>query len=54
MQILIILNYKYLEPVGRVPPKFATVLKTSGFDTYEQAPVSIQCPAQAFPVPAFR
>lgn len=43
-----------LEPIGKVPPKFASILKTSGFDVQKHSSLSLQCPAQAFPIPAFR
>lgn len=44
----------YLEPVGRVPPKFPSIDNSRGFNAYIEASVTLLCPAQAFPVPLFR
>ncbi|KPI92826.1 Down syndrome cell adhesion molecule-like protein CG42256 [Papilio xuthus] len=42
------------EPVGRVSPKFTTSDKSRAFDTKEDDNVTLLCPAQAYPAPAFR
>ncbi|XP_052739469.1 cell adhesion molecule Dscam2 isoform X9 [Bicyclus anynana] len=42
------------EPVGRVSPKFTTTDKSRAFDAKESNNVTMLCPAQAFPAPAFR
>ncbi|GBP44660.1 Hemicentin-2 [Eumeta japonica] len=42
------------EPVGRVPPKFAALIKGNIFEVREKDTYELQCPAQAFPVPLFR
>ncbi|XP_048480568.1 Down syndrome cell adhesion molecule-like protein Dscam2 isoform X8 [Plutella xylostella] len=42
------------EPVGRVSPKFASVLTGTMFDVRKNQSYALQCPAQAFPVPLFR
>ncbi|XP_061703813.1 cell adhesion molecule Dscam2 isoform X16 [Cydia pomonella] len=42
------------EPVGRVPPKFATVLTGTMFEVKKNESYALQCPAQAFPTPLFR
>ncbi|KOB76283.1 Dscam [Operophtera brumata] len=41
------------EPVGRVPPKFATVLTGTMFEVKKNESYALQCPAQAFPTPLF-
>lgn len=43
-----------LEPVGRVPPKFTTGDKSRAFDANGGDSVTLLCPAQAYPAPAFR
>lgn len=40
--------------MGRVSPKFTTTDKSRAFDAKERENVTILCPAQAFPAPAFR
>ncbi|XP_059046526.1 cell adhesion molecule Dscam2 isoform X43 [Achroia grisella] len=42
------------EPVGRVPPKFATLVMGTMIGIKKNESFSLQCPAQAFPVPLFR
>ncbi|XP_050665035.1 cell adhesion molecule Dscam2 isoform X2 [Leptidea sinapis] len=42
------------EPVGRVPPKFASAQTTSGFQFKEFQSLAVLCPAQAFPAPMYR
>ncbi|XP_046962710.1 Down syndrome cell adhesion molecule-like protein Dscam2 isoform X23 [Vanessa cardui] len=42
------------EPVGRVSPKFTTTDKSRAFDANERENITLLCPAQAFPAPAFR
>ncbi|KAI5642678.1 immunoglobulin domain-containing protein [Phthorimaea operculella] len=42
------------EPVGRVPPKFASVALGTKFGVKGNESIALQCPAQAFPVPLFR
>nr|XP_037870603.1 Down syndrome cell adhesion molecule-like protein Dscam2 isoform X16 [Bombyx mori] len=42
------------EPVGRVPPKFASVLTGTMFEVKKFNSYALQCPAQAFPTPLFR
>ncbi|XP_062527434.1 cell adhesion molecule Dscam2 isoform X9 [Bombyx mori] len=42
------------EPVGRVSPKFTTTDKSRAFDAVSGENVTILCPAQAYPAPAFR
>lgn len=43
-----------LEPVGRVSPKFATILTGTMFEVRKNHSYALQCPAQAFPTPLFR
>ena len=43
-----------LEPVGGSPPKFTMETKTLTMDRVSQDPLSLSCPAQGSPVPAFR
>nr|XP_034826853.1 Down syndrome cell adhesion molecule-like protein Dscam2 [Maniola hyperantus] len=42
------------EPVGRVPPKFASVVMGTMIGVRKNYSFALQCPAQAFPVPIFR
>ncbi|CAG9119517.1 unnamed protein product [Plutella xylostella] len=42
------------EPVGRVPPKFASAMTTSGFSFHQASSLALLCPAQAFPAPMYR
>ncbi|XP_038214403.1 Down syndrome cell adhesion molecule-like protein Dscam2 isoform X26 [Zerene cesonia] len=42
------------EPVGRVPPKFASVVMGTMIGVKKNESFALQCPAQAFPVPVFR
>ncbi|CAF4862530.1 unnamed protein product [Pieris macdunnoughi] len=42
------------EPIGRVPPKFSSSQVGAMFIATMDTPFSLQCPAQAFPVPVFR
>ncbi|XP_044596034.1 Down syndrome cell adhesion molecule-like protein Dscam2 isoform X39 [Cotesia glomerata] len=42
------------EPVGLARPKFSSIHKSLTFDTYEGRGVTLQCPAQAYPVPFFK
>nr|XP_053612852.1 cell adhesion molecule Dscam2 isoform X38 [Plodia interpunctella] len=42
------------EPVGRVSPKFTSGDKSRAFDAESGDNVTMLCPAQAFPAPAFR
>ncbi|CAH0581352.1 unnamed protein product [Chrysodeixis includens] len=42
------------EPVGRVPPKFASVVMGTMIGVKKTDSFALQCPAQAFPVPLFR
>ncbi|CAB3223434.1 unnamed protein product [Arctia plantaginis] len=43
-----------LEPVGRVSPKFTTGDKSRAFDANGGESITMLCPAQAYPAPAFR
>ncbi|KAH9631201.1 hypothetical protein HF086_005972 [Spodoptera exigua] len=43
-----------VEPVGRVPPKFASVVMGTMIGVKKLDSFALQCPAQAFPVPIFR
>lgn len=42
------------EPVGSSGPKFPTVDKSRGFEAKVNESFTLLCPAQGFPVPAFR
>ncbi|XP_062527450.1 cell adhesion molecule Dscam2 isoform X24 [Bombyx mori] len=42
------------EPVGRVPPKFASVVMGTIIAVKKSIRFELQCPAQAFPIPIFR
>ncbi|XP_050305199.1 cell adhesion molecule Dscam2 isoform X22 [Anthonomus grandis grandis] len=42
------------EPVASVKPKFPTLDNSRGFDGYQDQTITILCPAQAFPSPAYR
>ncbi|XP_053593565.1 cell adhesion molecule Dscam2 isoform X31 [Microplitis demolitor] len=42
------------EPVGLARPKFSTIDKSRTFETYEGRGVTLQCPAQGYPVPLFK
>ncbi|CAH0714434.1 unnamed protein product, partial [Brenthis ino] len=44
----------FSEPIGRVPPKFSTTQVGAMYIAKLDATYSLQCPAQAFPVPVFR
>lgn len=43
-----------LEPIGSAGPKFSSDDKSATFERGIGSPVSLACPAQAFPIPAFR
>ncbi|KAH0567640.1 hypothetical protein KQX54_011180 [Cotesia glomerata] len=43
-----------VKPVGLARPKFSSIHKSLTFDTYEGRGVTLQCPAQAYPVPFFK
>lgn len=45
---------KITEPVGRVSPKFPTLLTSSSFQAVANESVTLLCPAQAFPVAIYR
>ena len=47
-------NSKFLEPIGGASPKFSHESKTSSLFKSNGESISLACPAQAFPVPAFR
>ena len=42
------------EPVGGSAPKFSSDTKTSGIERRVLNPLSLRCPAQGSPIPAFR
>ncbi|XP_046141177.1 Down syndrome cell adhesion molecule-like protein Dscam2 isoform X2 [Osmia bicornis bicornis] len=42
------------EPVGFAKPKFSTIDKSRTFEVPESQGVTLQCPAQAYPVPVFK
>lgn len=44
----------WLEPAGRVSPKFPKSAKSDSFEVANGAVISLLCDAQAFPAPAFR
>lgn len=43
-----------VEPVGSVPPKINSYSKFDEMSVKNGATLAILCPAQSFPVPAFR
>jgi len=44
-----------IEPIGSAKPKFATISETLGtYRVVEDEAFALTCPAQSFPVPAFR
>ena len=45
---------KLLEPVGGSPPKFSLETKTLTMERVSEDPLSLSCPAQGSPVPAYR
>ncbi|KOX72245.1 Down syndrome cell adhesion molecule-like protein Dscam2 [Melipona quadrifasciata] len=44
----------FLEPVGFAKPKFSTIDKSRAFEVPEVEGTTLQCPAQAYPVPVFK
>ncbi|XP_069356512.1 cell adhesion molecule Dscam1 isoform X38 [Maniola hyperantus] len=42
------------EPIGRVPPKFSSTQVGAMYVAIKDITFTLQCPAQAFPVPVFR
>ncbi|XP_026825571.1 Down syndrome cell adhesion molecule-like protein Dscam2 isoform X15 [Ooceraea biroi] len=42
------------EPVGLAKPKFSTIDKSRTFEIAEDQGLTLQCPAQAYPVPVFK
>ncbi|XP_076390065.1 Down syndrome cell adhesion molecule 1 isoform X39 [Megachile rotundata] len=42
------------EPVGFAKPKFSMIDKSRTFEVLESEAVTLQCPAQAYPVPVFK
>ncbi|CAH2108338.1 unnamed protein product [Euphydryas editha] len=55
-EIEILLNdtVNNMEPIGRVPPKFSSTQVGAMFIAKLDLTFTLQCPAQAFPVPVFR
>ena len=47
-------HVKLLEPVGGSPPKFTLETKTLTMERVSEDPLSLSCPAQGSPVPAYR
>ena len=43
-----------LEPIGSASPKFSTADKSSTFVHTQSSSIALVCPAQGFPLPAFR
>ena len=42
------------EPIGSAGPKFTTDDKSATFERLSGSALSLTCPAQGFPLPAFR
>lgn len=42
------------EPIGSASPKFSSADKSSTFVHAESSSIALVCPAQGFPLPAFR
>lgn len=51
-----ILNFifLYIEPLGKVSPKFPNLDKGRLVDYEKSSSVTLLCPAQAFPIPLYR
>ncbi|KAK0078990.1 hypothetical protein PV325_001871 [Microctonus aethiopoides] len=47
------IQLRHLEPVGLARPKFSTIDKSRTFEISDGRGVTLQCPAQAYPVPVF-
>lgn len=46
--------YAFLEPIGSAPPKFSVKDKINAFGVTLAETFAMVCPAQGFPLPAFR
>ena len=46
--------YIFVEPIGSAPPKFSVKDKINAFGVNLDETFAILCPAQGFPIPAFR
>ena len=46
--------YIFVEPIGSAPPKFSVKDKINAFGVNVDETFAILCPAQGFPIPAFR
>ena len=44
----------FLEPIGGAKPKFSIDIKRIHLDRSSGVSVTLTCPAQAYPLPAFR
>jgi hypothetical protein len=47
-------NLNLIEPIGSAGPKFTSDDKSDTFSRSSGTPLALKCPAQGFPVPAFR
>ena len=54
VQVDLMKKYFFLEPVGGSPPKFTLETKTLTMERVSEDPLSLSCPAQGSPVPAYR
>ena len=54
IQVLLFSTLNGLEPIGGSAPIFSLGLKSSTVEKPSAMPFSLNCPAQGFPVPAFR
>ena len=44
----------FVEPIGSASPKFTSDTKSSTYERVSGSAISVTCPAQGFPLPAFR
>ena len=44
----------FTEPIGGAKPKFSLSTELNKLTRAEGSAISLQCPAQAYPIPAFR
>ena len=51
---MIVFTLHDLEPIGSASPKFSTADKSSTFVHTQSSSIALVCPAQGFPLPAFR
>jgi hypothetical protein len=47
-------QFHFVEPVGSSVPKFSSVAKTQGLEAKSNQSFTLLCPAQGYPVPAYR